>query len=68
MITGGGSISITGYNLVDTKANLTSSNPTLASGRFGIESDTKRAKLGDGLTAWNSLVYYGEEMIIRGGV
>ena len=33
------------------------SNPTLAQGEFGIELDTGRIKIGDGVTAWNSLRY-----------
>lgn len=34
-------------------------NPVLESGELGVETDTKRLKLGDGVTAWNSLVYVG---------
>lgn len=41
----------------DTAANWTSNNPTLASGEWGLEIDTKKAKIGDGTTAWNSLGY-----------
>ena len=32
-------------------------NPTLAIGELGIEIDTGRIKIGDGITAWNSLRY-----------
>ena len=32
-------------------------NPTLAIGELGIEIDTGRIKIGDGVTAWNSLRY-----------
>lgn len=32
-------------------------NPTLSSGEFGYETDTKKFKLGDGATAWNALGY-----------
>lgn len=32
-------------------------NPTLAQGEFGVELDTGRIKIGDGVTAWNSLRY-----------
>lgn len=35
----------------------TSSNPTLLAGERGVESDTKRFKIGDGATAWTSLEY-----------
>ena len=41
-----------------TAAFLTSSNPTLRAGQYGIETDTLYVKLGDGSTAWNSLPYY----------
>lgn len=41
----------------DTAANWTAANPTLLSGEVGIESDTKKKKTGDGVTAWNSLDY-----------
>lgn len=41
----------------DTAANWTSTNPTLAQGELGIETDTRKIKIGDGTTAWNSLAY-----------
>jgi hypothetical protein len=41
-----------------TAAQWTSANPTLASGEIGIETDTKKEKVGDGTTAWNSLGYF----------
>jgi hypothetical protein len=41
----------------DTAANWTSNNPTLANGEIGIETDTKKMKVGDGTTAWTSLAY-----------
>lgn len=44
----------------DSAADWTSNNPTLAAGRIGIESDTRRFKFGDGATAWTSLAYAGE--------
>lgn len=40
-----------------TAASWTSTNPTLASGEFGFETDTGRFKIGNGSTAWNSLAY-----------
>ena len=43
----------------DTAANWTSANPTLLAGELGHESDTKKYKLGDGSTAYNSLDYAG---------
>lgn len=33
-------------------------NPILALGEFGFETDTNALKMGDGVTAWNSLVSY----------
>jgi hypothetical protein len=43
----------------DTAANWTSTNPTLAAGEFGLETDTLKLKLGNGSAAWNSLAYVG---------
>jgi hypothetical protein len=40
-----------------TAASWTSANPTLAAGEMGVESDTGKAKIGNGVTAWNSLSY-----------
>ena len=40
-----------------TAAQWTSANPTLAAGEFGYETDTGKAKIGDGTTAWASLSY-----------
>lgn len=50
----------------DTAANWTAANPTLASGEFGYETDTKKLKIGDGSTAWNSLAYRIDEAPIDG--
>ena len=41
----------------DTAANWTSTNPTLAAGEMGIETDTYKFKVGNGSTAWASLPY-----------
>jgi len=41
----------------DTAANWTSADPVLAQGEMGIERDTGRVKLGDGVTAWENLDY-----------
>lgn len=40
-----------------TAAQWTSANPTLAAGEFGYETDTGKAKIGNGSTAWSSLSY-----------
>jgi hypothetical protein len=42
-----------------TAAQWTSTNPILASGEWGYETDTGKVKIGDGTTAWNSLDYVG---------
>ncbi len=42
---------------VDTAANLASTNPVLLAGQIGYESDTKYFKIGDGATAYTSLMY-----------
>ena len=41
----------------DTAANWTAANPVLLSGEIGYETDTKKFKIGNGSTAWNSLAY-----------
>lgn len=40
-----------------TAANWTSSNPILLEGEVGFESDTRKLKLGNGVSAWNDLLY-----------
>ena len=42
-----------------TASQWTSTNPTLASGEWGFETDTGKVKIGDGTTAWTSLAYIG---------
>lgn len=42
----------------DTAANWTAANPVLAAREIGLELDTQRVKVGDGVTAWNSLPYW----------
>ena len=39
----------------DTAANWTAVNPVLLSGEWGFETDTRKLKIGDGVTAWNAL-------------
>ena len=43
-----------------TAAEWTAANPTLAAGERGYETDTKKTKIGDSTTAWNSLPYEGD--------
>jgi len=40
-----------------TASEWASANPTLESGEVGVETNTKKIKIGDGSTAWNSLAY-----------
>jgi len=42
-----------------TAAEWTSANPTLDEGEVGVETDTSKLKVGDGITVWNSLAYQG---------
>ncbi len=42
----------------DTAANWTSNNPTPLDGEWCLETDSKRWKVGDGVTAWTSLKYF----------
>ena len=42
-----------------TAAQWTSTNPTLAAGEQGFETDTGKFKIGNGSTAWTSLSYAG---------
>ncbi len=42
----------------DTAANWTSSDPILAQGEPGYETDTGYLKIGDGVTLWSALSYY----------
>ena len=41
----------------DTSADWSSTNPTLSEGELGYETNTDKFKIGDGVTAWNSLDY-----------
>lgn len=40
-----------------TAAAWTAANPVLADGEHGYENDTKKLKIGDGITAWAALGY-----------
>ncbi len=42
----------------DPAADWTSRNPVLGQFEIGIESDTGKAKIGDGVTAWTGLSYF----------
>lgn len=42
----------------DSSTNWTTANTKLLSGEIGVETDTGRMKLGNGLTNWNLLPYF----------
>ena len=58
----------------DTAANWRLQNPVLDVGELGIETDTKKIKMGDGKTYWNTLPYIhavaegGDASTINGSV
>jgi hypothetical protein len=41
-----------------TAAEWTSSNPVLATGEIGFETDNSQFKIGDGVNQWNDLAYF----------
>ena len=41
-------------------SSWTSSNPILASGEVGVETDTNKVKIGDGSSNWNELDYFAD--------
>jgi hypothetical protein len=45
----------------DTAANWTSTNPTLAAGEMGLETDTGKFKFGTGSATWTALPYAASE-------
>lgn len=48
----------------DTAANWTSANPVLQLGEVGWETDTRKSKLGDGVTAWVDLDYTIADVVV----
>ena len=40
-----------------TASRWTSTNPILLAGEIGVETDTNKIKVGDGVTQWNNLGY-----------
>lgn len=49
-----------------TASQWTSTNPQLAAGEFGFETDTNKLKCGNGTTNWNSLAYLNNDGDITG--
>jgi hypothetical protein len=44
----------------DTAAQWTDADPVLADGEQGFEKDTKKMKIGDGVTRWRRLAYFSD--------
>ena len=51
----------------DTAAGWILANPVLLLGEAGIETDTRKWKVGDGSTAWNALAYFSAEIALEWG-
>jgi len=51
----------------DTAANWTSTNPTLAAGEIGFETDTLKFKIGNNSNTWTTLLYSTDSTLIVGG-
>ena len=45
----------------DTAANWTKENPVLLEGEVGVETDTSKLKIGDGVSHWGALKYSGAD-------
>lgn len=50
----------------DTSANWTAVNPVLRLAEVGVETDTNKFKIGDGIKTWSQLSYSGTQVIIEG--
>jgi hypothetical protein len=48
-----------------TASEWTEENPVLRSGEPGVEIDTNRLKIGDGVRTWNLLPYFVNEDVVR---
>lgn len=48
-----------------TSTQWTTSDPTLAAGEIGYETNTQKIKIGDGTTAWTSLSYFPDSSVIK---
>ncbi len=51
----------------DTQLNWINANPLLAEGEIGVETDTNKFKIGDGVTVWQNLAYQGGTGVPSGG-
>lgn len=50
----------------DVATAWTTANPVLMKGEIGIETDTNKFKIGDGLKAWSALSYVGTQVEVTG--
>ena len=50
----------------DTATAWSTANPVLMKGEIGIETDTNKFKIGDGLKAWSALSYVGTQVEVTG--
>lgn len=48
----------------DTALNWATKNPVLAKAEVGIEIDTNKLKIGNGVSTWGELEYFGGEIVI----
>ena len=47
----------------DTTTNWTAANPLLLQGEMGIETNTNRMKIGNGILRWNDLPYFPDSSV-----
>jgi hypothetical protein len=58
---------VTRFKLRNGSAALwTAENPILLEGEVGLETDTRKYKVGNGVSAWSALPYYTEGVLARG--
>lgn len=50
---------MSGLFKINSRSQWSALNPVLMAGEPGVEKETDNLKIGDGLTAWNKLPYYG---------
>ena len=49
----------------DTAAAWKAANPVLLKGEIGIEIDTRKIKIGDGISNWNALRYISDDVVVE---
>ena len=50
----------------DTATAWSTANPVLMKGEIGIETDTNKFKIGDGIKSWSALSYVGTQVEVTG--